>query len=162
MQPINGDLCSMRSHIVSKTCPFVLPAHLLNGNTVLCRYNTLGSSANVRVRECLCKAGDSRTARSLAEERPAVWYIPEQLGSRCHYHGPFTCEHQRMGSILKRACLDTPLPGESLWATSAPWWAQARKVSDGEQWRTVHSKTLSQIGLFVQNQLNLEYQCLKW
>lgn len=42
----NGNLFGVGFNIVSKTCPSVLPAHLLNGNTALCHCSTLGTIGN--------------------------------------------------------------------------------------------------------------------
>lgn len=78
----------MYSHIVSKTCPFVLPAHLLNENTVLRQCNTLGMIGNVCVVVVVMVVEEEggylcpRTVRSLPDEQVGDTYRSRQALAR--------------------------------------------------------------------------------
>lgn len=101
----------MCSHIVSKTCPFVLPAHLLNRNTVLRQCNTLGMIGDVCL---LWRWSEEACARGqFVLFQMSGWVIRTRAdrrrpGSRvnCHTLHPSPVCAPTVG-ILERARLDT-------------------------------------------------------
>lgn len=125
-------ICSVCFHVVSKTCLFVLPDYLLNGNTVLHQCNTLAMIGNVcdYVRVC-CGSG----VRPLVHAGQTVvfsswwatgWYIPEQTGidqgQEVAVIGPSpACAPT--DRILDRVRWNT-FPH----AVSAPLWAERRNI----------------------------------
>ena len=88
----NGNLFGVGFNTVSKTCPFVLPAHLLNGNTALYHCSTMGTIGNGVYVVC---SGVGQLGKLFTSWRAAwVMYTAadrRRLGSGGSRHRPFTC-----------------------------------------------------------------------
>lgn len=73
-------LCSVCTHIASKACPFVLLAHLSNGNTALRQCNTLGMIAYVRA--CVCVYQAACAVGQFVISQMSGWVIHTQADRR--------------------------------------------------------------------------------